>query len=304
MTVSFGVSEQKTKAENISLEAPHGANLHLQRIYSDPSKPAVLCLHGAFDSGRVFYNRKFDRGLAPFLSKYFDVYILDLRGHGKSTPAVGPKSYFGMHENICEDIPIALDEIIARKNRQPVSVVNHSDGSVLFYSALARQGKYSEKIRRIVSIGSKRVICARNLQKLFAIDLVWYRLAPLVVRFVGYLPAKKLKIGSENDTRAFTEQRMKWHKGGEWKDPVDGFDYANAFSMQGKPKGLFIAAKNDPYLGNTSDVKKFMAEVNGPDDQFMLVSKDTGFKHDYDHASIITHRDAKEVFDKVLDWIR
>ena len=293
------------QSQSIFLTAPDGAKLHLKRIFSSRDKPAVLCIHGAFDSGRIFYNKKLDRGLAPFLAKDFDVFVLDFRGHGESTPPVERNSTFGMYENIREDLPLAIARIFEEKKQSPVSVVAHSDGGVLFYSSFAFKDGFSGKVPRAVLVGSKRCISARNIRRFFAIDIAWYLVTPQLLRLFNFLPAKRLKIGSNNDTRAYTEQRMPWLKGASWSDPVDSFNYKEALENTNKPRTLFIAASNDPYLGNRKDVQSFKGEIANSEDEFLLASRETGFSQDYSHVSVLTDKRAEsEVFPRIKNWLR
>mgnify|MGYP000917538284 CR=1 FL=1 len=49
------------------------------RKYQNQGRPALLCLHGFNDTSESFVF------LLPLLSRYFDIYALDFRGHGQSS---------------------------------------------------------------------------------------------------------------------------------------------------------------------------------------------------------------------------
>ena len=59
---------------------------------------------------QIFYTEK-GKGLGCYLAEQgFDVYVLDLRGRGKSTPLINAESDYGQHEAITHDIPLLIDE--------------------------------------------------------------------------------------------------------------------------------------------------------------------------------------------------
>src|SRR5437868_5343185 len=86
--------------------------LHLQRIYQNPQGTPVFLIHGAIENGRIFYSKNL-KGFAPYLAKQgFDVYIGDLRGRGKSHPAINRYAKYGQTEAITEDIPAFINKIV------------------------------------------------------------------------------------------------------------------------------------------------------------------------------------------------
>ena len=73
-------------AESLYVKVDGGPQLHL-RHFPGPGHPVFL-VHGAIENGRIFYSDN-GKGFAPYLQKQgFDVYVLDLRGRGKSLPTL------------------------------------------------------------------------------------------------------------------------------------------------------------------------------------------------------------------------
>lgn len=85
--------------------------LHLRHIWKNNGGVPIFMLHGLIENSFIFYTEK-GKGLACFLAEQgFDVYVGDLRGRGKSHPAINAKSSFGQHEAITRDIPLFLEKI-------------------------------------------------------------------------------------------------------------------------------------------------------------------------------------------------
>ncbi|MCP4296360.1 MAG: alpha/beta fold hydrolase [Proteobacteria bacterium] len=289
------------------IESPDKSKLHLLRINTKENLPAVICIHGAFDSGRIFYNKKLTRGFAPFLAeKGFDVFVADLRGHGESTPKISKNSRYGMHENIREDIPLFIEKIKSLKGPEcSISVVTHSDGGILFFSSYAFSGGFKGNISNTILLGAKREVTIKSLKRVLFLEFMWYGVVPIILRIKGYLPAKALKIGGQDDSRLFTEQRTKWLKRSEWIDPVDRFHYGVKLKELTKPRTLFIASSNDPVLGHPIDVERFKTEISNGDDELLILSAEGENLHNYDHVSMLTHKDAdKDHFPHMVKWLK
>ncbi|MBF0491775.1 MAG: alpha/beta fold hydrolase [Deltaproteobacteria bacterium] len=285
-----------TSVQQESLEIGLGDKnkLHLQRFFLKKKLGTpVLMLHGSIENGRIFYseNRK---GLAPYLAAQgYEVYVADLRGRGKSHPKISRHSHFGQTEAICEDLPAFIDEIIRRRGKVKQHWIAHSWGGVLLMSMLARFPKYAPLVKKIVCFGTKRNVHVQNLDKFLIIDLFWNYTASLLTKVLGYLPAKELKIGSDNETKKFHHQVRLWVKSGyPWVDSQDGFDYARAIRKIKLPPAYHLTGIADTCLGHPNDVFAFIQECGSKNYRFKILSKENGNLHDYDHVNILTHPDA------------
>ncbi len=278
--------------------------LHLRHLWAASTGPPVLFVHGSIENGRVFYSNS-GRGLAPFLARRgFDCYVADLRGRGASRPAISSSSHYGQTEAIVEDLAALAAAIEKRRGEILQHWVAHSWGGVLVSSHLAR---FPERIPRVASLtyfGVKRRILVRNLARLLMIDLGWRGIHTLVAAVVGYLPARRLGFGSDNETRRSHAQCRAWVRDGPWIDPGDGFDYGGALRAVSLPRCLYLAAARDGCLGNPQDVQAFIAESGPHECHFRLLARARGNLHDYGHISMLTHPDAeRDHFPLVSSWI-
>ena len=291
--------------QSIPVPLANGAILNLQRFSGPTLGPPVLMLHGAIENGRIFYSGS-GRGLAPYLARNgFDVYVADLRGRGKSRPAIDRSSRFGQTEAITEDIPACAEAIRRIRGPVPQHWVAHSWGGVLFSSVLARFPEYGRQVSSLVYFGSKRTIRIWNFHRILKAELVWKLLCPLACLIYGYLPAKRLRIGSDSETIKSYYQSAAWVRNDAWIDSDDGFDYGAAIRKINLPPIWYIAAEQDQALGHPHDVRSFMESSGRQECRYTVLSRSSGNRHDYDHISMLTHPDAAlDHFPEVLEWLR
>jgi pimeloyl-ACP methyl ester carboxylesterase len=292
--------------------------LHIRRIWRDSSveqalsvgvglpSPAIFMLHGAVENGRIFYTES-GRGLGPYLARHgYDVYIGDLRGRGESRPKIRRGDRHGQSESIRLELPAMLDHIAERRGGlAPEIWIGHSWGGVLLSSLMARYPDRKERLAGAIYFGSKRRVTALNFTRLWMIELLWKRLAVATARGVGFLPAKTLRLGSDNETITSLCDSVRWvNANAPWVDSHDGFDYGAALRRQGTPPIWYLAAIDDPCLGNQKDVQLLMSESGHSDARFTLLGRHGGFARDYDHISMLTAKEAdRDHFPLVARWI-
>jgi predicted alpha/beta hydrolase len=291
--------------QSVPVPLASGEILNLQRFSGAAPGPPVLMLHGAIENGRIFYSES-GKGLAPYLANNgFDVFVADLRGHGKSTPPIDRSSRFGQTESITEDIPACIEAVRRLRGPVPQQWVAHSWGGVLFTSVLARFPEYTKLVNSQVYFGSKRTIRVWNIQRILKVGLVWNGICPFACRLAGYLPARQLRIGSDSETAKSYRQSAAWVRDDAWIDSDDDFDYGAAVKTISLPPTWHIAAQNDRALGHPRDVRAFMESTGRQECRYTLLSRTNGNRHDYDHISMLTHPDAvSDHFPRVLEWLQ
>ncbi|WP_125718398.1 alpha/beta fold hydrolase [Pseudoalteromonas rubra] len=292
------------KQNSLYVPVGEGHQLHLRHIYHEQqSDPAVLFIHGAVENGKIFYTQS-NKGLAPFLaSQGYQCFVADLRGRGDSKPAISKGDTHGQTESIVEDIPAILQYITAKTGKRPQFWVAHSWGGVLLNSVFARFPQEIEHVSACVYFGTKRSLYNRHPEKLLKANLIWYTLAFWQVKKHGYLPARRLKWGSDNETRKSHAQSVQWAKRLPWVDSDDGFDYAAALKDRALPPTLHIAGVKDKALAQPIDIKKFMAESGTGIQEIVVYGRRYGHQHDYDHINMLTHSAARQdQFSDLLAW--
>lgn len=271
----------------------------------DGHGPAVLMLHGMMSNGRVFYSHS-GKGLAPWLAaRGCDVFVADLRGKGGSLPPIDRRSRHGQSEMIAVDLPALHAAVLQHTQAGQVHWVSHSWGGVVMNSCLLRHPELIAQVASVVHFAAKRSVRVRNLNRWIEIDLMWNAVLRRLTRWVGYLPARQLRIGLDNETRKTHRQIRAWVRADRWVDEDDGFDYGLAAQRTQLPPTLYLAGIDDPCRGHPEDVKRFRTESGPHLSRVHVLSKRGGALHDYDHAGIVTHPDAARDQFKLLEaWMQ
>jgi polyhydroxyalkanoate synthase len=113
------------------------------------TRAPVLLIHG-FGQNRYAWHLS-SRSLANHLARSgFDVFNLDLRGHGRSRH-LGGRGARGVEDYVREDLPTAVEEVQALSGGRPVYLVGHSLGGLVSYAAAPH---LDGAVAGVVSIGS------------------------------------------------------------------------------------------------------------------------------------------------------
>ena len=292
------------KQDSLFVSIGKNQSLRLRHIYhSDIKRESIFLLHGAVENGKIFYTKS-NKGLAPFLaSQGYQCLVADLRGRGESYPAISAQSDYGQTEAIVEDIPAMLEFIKDKTGYFPKFWIAHSWGGVLLNSYLARTPEHKQFVSACAYFGTKRSLYNNHPSKLLQANLIWYTLAPILSKKKGYLDARKLKWGSDNETVKSHFQSMQWAKKLPWVDTDDGFNYSEAIKDIKLPPTLHIAGVKDKALAQPIDIKKFMEESGRGIQEIIVYGKSQGHKHDYNHIDMLTSPHAhSDQFKDVLQW--
>ncbi len=274
----------------------------LHRFRTTRGGTPVLLVHGYFEDGRIWFTKS-GKGFAPYLANFgYDVFVCDLLGKGESIPKVNKDLHHSQFEIITRDIPTYIEFIRKHTDQQEIHLGGHSWGGVILFAYMARYNDPS--ISSIFTFGTKRRIGIKSIKKFIGVDLMWNLYGQKLANKHGYLPAKGIKMGIINEPKAYFEQANKWVYDKEWIDPEDEFNYHQAFEKINLPPTLFLTGSKDDLLGHPKDVKRLIREVKSPA-VFKIIGKNNGYKNDYDHVNILTHKDSPDDhFPLVIDFIK
>jgi len=282
-----------------------GEQIALHRFGDKASAyPPILLVHGSIENGKIFYSTS-GKGLAPYLAQRgFQVFVADLRGKGASTPTVSGQSKATQTDTIMGELPSIIQFVKETTGSEALHLGAHSWGGVLLLAAYALfHDRWN--IGSMVFFGTKRRIGVRNLHKFFTIDIGWSIIGSLATWIYGYLPAKKLKMGSDNEPGRFYFQLNRWVYSKKWVDPETKTDYREKLGKLSLPPLHFYTGINDKLLGHPADVKRLLLETGQPHATLTILSKQNGNLHDYDHINALTHPDAvKDHFAEVAEIFR
>lgn len=298
------MSDERTMVEeSIFIPVNDVDKLHVKRFYTDSNGIPLFLIHGSIENGKIFYSSS-GKGLAPYLAaEGFDVFVVDLRGRGKSTPAIDKTATHGLTNTIEEDVPAVANKIKEIKGDVPQHWISHSWGGVSFMAYLA---KHSEEVnvKSLVFFAAKRHISIKTFRKRYLIDFLWNIMGTFAVWRNGYLPALRIKMGSDNESKRCYKETNDWVFQSKWLDWRDQFDYAAALQKLDLPPILSVTGAGDNVLGHPTDCEYFLNEIKPKNFEFKILGKANGQLQDYDHINILTHPDAaKDQFVMTRDWI-
>lgn len=114
------------------------------------TRGALMLVHGFGQNRYTWHTTK--RSFSAYLAHHgWDVFNVDLRGHGRSARFDGKRPE-ALDEYVLEDVPACAREVMRLSGHDRIVLVGHSMGGLISYSAGAT--KLKEHVRAIVTLGS------------------------------------------------------------------------------------------------------------------------------------------------------
>jgi pimeloyl-ACP methyl ester carboxylesterase len=263
--------------------------------HSSIDKQPVILVHGSF-TNRGFWLSSQGIGFARYLVEAgFDVWLMEMRGHGLSPRNRGYKDNCLEHY-ANSDIPAVNEFVIEKTGLKPIWL-GHSLGGVLISTAIAAGTLPEDDVTGIALLGTQ-VIRRR-----------WYLQVPLVssigqawFNFKPEMDGRKLRIGPENEPAGIAKEYLRWlGLLGRWRFRNSKTSLLTGWKNVDVPL-IAMVGKEDK-----SDPAKYchkFYELSGSDNkQFKLLSKDEGYCRDFGHVDMIVSKDAaKEVWPELASW--
>jgi pimeloyl-ACP methyl ester carboxylesterase len=134
--------------EILSIRGPEPIAVVRKRLVDGQPHAPVILVHG-FGQNRYAWHLP-ERSFVNFLAEHgFDVFNVDLRGHGRSAE-LGSKRSRGVDCYIRGDLPAVIDAVLARTGAERTFVIGHSLGGLCVAAAAARE---PDKVAGVVTIG-------------------------------------------------------------------------------------------------------------------------------------------------------
>lgn len=290
------------KKESYAIPLAEGMASAMHRFGCNVSDKPILLIHGSIEDSRIFHSRS-GKGFAPYLAANgFDVFAPDMAGKGQSKPKIKKGFKHSQFDFISRDIDIYISHIRSIHPDKTVHLAAHSWGGVLLLAWMARYGKM-EELGPSVFFASKRRISILSLRRLFMVDLMWTAFGELSTWYKGYLPAKTLGMGGDNEPAQFYRELNRWVYSRKWIGP-DGFNYREALQSMELPPVLYLTGAADKVLGHPKDVAQLMRESGQSNAKYLKLGKDYGHAQDYGHIDILTHKSSvTDHFPITLKWL-
>lgn len=290
------------REERLKIPTVHGGQIFLRQLGQLETKAAVLMVHGLGTNGDAYI--KEGHGLANYLSELgFSCFIPDLIGHGQSWPHISRHLEHSVHDIITEDLVRVVAEIERQFKGKPLFLIGQGFGSVLLMSAFARHKKLQDLVQGCVHFNARRSVAISGVSHSGMSKLLREKVLPLVASVRGDVPMQWLPEATQPEVVSWYKTFLDWSVG-EWRDPVDGFNYGSTLRTISLPPGLYFAARSQGYSSNTGDIREFMRELGTHNARMMVLAKRDGNLRNYNSMTMIQHDDAwVDHFPVVLDWL-
>jgi pimeloyl-ACP methyl ester carboxylesterase len=122
----------------------------------------------------------------------------------------------------------------------------------------------------------------------------------LIARTVGYLPARRLRYGSDDEAGSYVRDFVRNGRAHRWR-ARDGFDYWEALPRVAVPLYAVVGA-GDRFMSPPADARALAERVPGA--HFHVVGRATGLAVDPDHMGLVLDERAQPAWIQVADFIR
>jgi len=228
------------------------------------SRGAVLLVHG-FGQNRYAWHLP-SRSLANFLARAgFDVYNLELRGHGRSRD-LGARMSHGVAEYVEEDLPRAVEEVQRHAGKERVFLVGHSLGGLVCYASAPQ---LNGAVAGVASIGSPYHF-TRGSWALHGLRYFFraMSMAPVPLNlpfFMGPLGQVMRRTRRVSESRFYPIPLRGWHAGALEPEILDehlklAFDRGSV----GELASLFSWAEERRFGGSESDFADRFERMDAP----------------------------------------
>lgn len=250
----------------------------------------IFLTHGTFS------NKNICLGIANYFAKQgYCCYILEWRNHGNS---IQTKTKFNFETIALYDINTAFSYLFESLKLKSIHCITHSGGGIALSMFLIKHNIYNHKIDSITMFACQ-AFGAAALRK----NKIKILLSKYLTFLVGYIPAKKIRLGPHNESFFTMKQWFNWNLRKKFYSTDKKFDY-RINMVDVKTPIYSISAKGDTFIAPSIGCKMFLESFGNPDNIFKVYSTDNGNLENYDHSRIIMSRNsAKEIWPSVLKWI-
>lgn len=311
MTVGAGPRPRKKKRREVDaprasfeeLEIRTADGVALRAVVDDP--PEGIPLRGTCVMAHAMFARKseFGRRERPGLAQAYAAQgwrtiAFDFRGHGESTLARGAPEW-AYDDLVRLDLPAVFDCARARSDGRPVLVVGHSLGG---HVALAAQGARKIDADGIIAIGAN--VWLRELETSrvrWAAKLALARMMTESVARIGRLPARRLRVGSDDASGAFVSDLLRFMREDRWRSADGADDYLTSLAQVVVPV-CAVSSHGDHVTCHPASADAFARRCAGPVELIGIARSDDG-RRAPGHMEMVTSDRARSQLLRALGWV-
>ena len=323
----------------IFVKTKDNVQIAIWHIFDSEKQPhladcATLKAQNIFLTHGTFSDKKTCLRIAEYLAKLgHNCYIMEWRAHGASST---PKDKFNFETVATYDYEATFRYFFEELKLNNLHCVTHSGGGVGLTMFLIQNPHYIDKINSASMFACQAYGAASN-----PISYVKILVVKLLTRLLGYIPAKKLKLGPFNESYYTMSQWYNWNlrknfhsssikqkdintgvERSAFTNPTnqqsvtnlsningdDSFDYRQYMPTISVPI-YAISAKGDKFISPTQGCLSLFNDFNNSLNNnsanvFREYALSNGDLDDYSHSRILNSRPAaKEIWPTVAAWI-
>jgi predicted alpha/beta hydrolase len=233
----------------------------------------------------------------------FRVLVPDLRGHGESGPHARDGGDWTM-DDLVSDVRHYVDLARALEPELPIALLGHS---LFSHAALAWLGQNPDpSVRALVamscSVWNKRFEPSR-LHWLLKRLVFWPSV--IITRLVGYLPARKLRVGTADEARSFWLQFHSWIRSDRWCTTDGKIDWWAGLEHIRAPL-LHVMSEGDRLYARPAAAVRLSAPVHTR--ELLILGRDDApgelSKLRPNHMGLVTSPRSKLAWHWIAGWLR
>ncbi|HEY3818159.1 MAG TPA: alpha/beta fold hydrolase [Polyangiaceae bacterium] len=288
--------------ESIDVRTSDGWSLRADVHEPGGAPVGVAVLAHAMMARRSEFERPRGAGLASRLvARGWRVVAFDFRGHGDSTAPAREGGTYGYDDLVAKDLPAVHEFVRSRLRRKaPVVLVGHSLGG---HVGLASQGTGLVSFDAVVCVGAN--VWLRDLEPLrprWLVKRATLAAILAVSRRVGRFPARLLRLGSDDESRAYFEDFERFARTGGWTSADGGVDYLAALGAVRVPV-LQLVSDGDRLACAPECGARFVARCGGEHEVIRVEAGDDGGPPP-DHMGMVTSGRIGRVWERIEAWMR
>jgi pimeloyl-ACP methyl ester carboxylesterase len=257
--------------------------------------PPLILSHGVFVNRNIWLSSK-GKGMGAWLARLgFDVWLLEVREHGRAFVSGPRRRETGFDDLVDVDVRVAIDNVLELTGSKKVFWIGHSHGGILINAFLGKYPDANALLSGFVTLGTQTTGQSKTWRQRGRLIAI-----PLIVSLFGYFPSRRLRLGPDDEFGRVMMEWFWWNWKRKWTN--NGFDYQAALKDISTPSLCLVGIRDD--MADPEGCKRIFDGVGSPDKTFRILSRRLSNRADYDHTSIIISADAeKEVWPMILDWI-